>query len=400
MIMLTKKSLANRTVLLSGIMVGVVLGPPAFAGKAPSTEQLLKMIESQQSQLNALKHALAEAESQARDAATKAEEASQSAPGLPKGFQLGGAIEIEATSAESYAGTDSSDLTLAKVEAFFDAKPFEYVSTHLQVIYEDDGNENVNLDEAFVTLGDAEKYPFYLQTGKWAVPFGGFDTAMSTDPLTKNLGETKEAAVLVGYTNGDFTAEGYGYNGDTQKTGEGDNIDQFGISAGYAAEMNGTLISIGGGYLSNIADSDTLTSTLGGTATALNKYIAGWEAHASVGNGPFTVYAGYMTAAKSFQSGEVAFNGRGAKPKAWNLEAAYVTDVSGKETTLAATIQGTDEALALSLPDQRYGGAITVQVFDHAAVTAEYLRDKDYGTGVGGTGNSGHTATLKLAADF
>ena len=48
------------------------------------------------------------------------------------------------------------------------------------------------------------------------MPFGGFDTAMSSDPLTKSLGETKEAAVLIGAHYEGLALEGYTYNGDTQ----------------------------------------------------------------------------------------------------------------------------------------------------------------------------------------
>ena len=257
-----------------------------------------------------------------------------------------------------------------------------------------------SFDEAFATLGNPEKYPAYLQAGRWAIPFGGFDTAMSTDPLSKSLGETAESAVLVGLTQNGFTVEGYGYNGDTQQTGEGDNIDQWGLSASYEAELTGATVNIGGGYISNIADSGGLTEGLGDNATTLNNYIAGWEIHGTVNYGAFTVYAGYMSANESFESGELAFNGQGAKPAAWNLEAAYVSEIMGKETTLAATIQGTEEAFALSYPETRIGGAVTIQLMDNASVTAEYIHDEDYGTSQGGTGNSGHTATLKVAAEF
>jgi len=107
-----------------------------------------------------------------------------------------------------------------------------------------------------------------------------------------------------------------------------------------------------------------------------------------------------LTALKAFKIAELAFNGMGAKPTAWNLEAAYAINAGGRDVTVAATVQGTKEALALGLPELRYGAAVTVGVLEHAAVTAEYLHDEDYGAGNGGTGDSGHTATLKLSVDF
>ncbi|MCG8510093.1 MAG: LbtU family siderophore porin, partial [Rhodospirillales bacterium] len=169
---------------------------------------------------------------------------------------------------------------------------------------------------------------------------------------------------------------------------------------GYETEIDGASLAVGGGYIGNIADSDTLTDKLGGNATTLKDYVGGLEAHASVAYEGFTVLGGYMKAAESFESGELAFNGQGAEPVAWNLEAAYTVPLLGKETTFAATVQGTDEALALELPETRYGGAITVGVMKNTAVTAEYLHDEDYGVSDGGTGEDSHTATLKLAVDF
>ena len=399
----TKKNARKMLPILVGALFTSLATAPVLAQSAPTTQQLMRMIEAQQKQLDNLKSALNRAQTQAQAAATKADSAAKSAasiPGLPKNVTIGGGIEVEMTSTESFAHADTSDITLAKVETFIDAQPFEFLSTHVQLIYEDDGTDTISLDEAFATLGNSEKYPAYLQAGRWAIPFGGFDTAMSTDPLSKSLGETAESAVLVGLTQNGFTVEGYGYNGDTQQTGEGDNIDQWGLSASYEAELTSATFNIGGGYISNIADSGGLTEGLGDNATALNNYIAGWEIHGTANYGAFTVYAGYMSANESFESGELAFNGQGAKPAAWNLEAAFVSDIMGKETTLAATIQGTKEAFALSYPETRVGGAVTVQVMDSASVTAEYIHDEDYGTSQGGTGNSGHTATLKVAAEF
>jgi len=52
------------------------------------------------------------------------------------------------------------------------------------------------------------------------------------------------------------------------------------------------------------------------------------------------------------------------------------------------------------LPETRYGGAITVGFVDQFAITGEFLHDEDYSVSEGGTGNSGHTATLKLAAEY
>ena len=222
---------------------------------------------------------------------------------------------------------------------------------------------------------------------------------MNTDPLTKTLGETAEAALLIGYAKDGLTIEAYSYNGDTQQSGDEDEIDQFGLHGSFETEVSGTTVSIGAGYLSNISDSGTITENVTG-GTALADYVPGWEAHGSLTTGPFVFYGGYMTAKDSFASGELAFNSQGAQPAAWNLEAAYVTEIMSKETTFAVTMQASDEAFALGLPETRYGASATVQLIPDYSTTLEYLHDNDYSTSDGGTGNDGHTATLKIAAEF
>jgi hypothetical protein len=367
----------------------------------PTPAQLLGLIKAQQKQLNELKAVLETAQKKAEEAAIKADKAEKSSSkGIAKSIDVGGVIEVEASSAESFANVDSSDITLAKVELFVDVAPTDYLNTHVQLIYEDDGTETINLDEAFAILGNTEKFPLYLQAGKWAIPFGNFDTAMVTDPLTKDLGETVEKTVLAGVAWQGITLDGYVYNGDTQKSGSGNNIDQFGVALGYGGEIKGATFNIGGGYINNFGDSDGITSALGGASTALDSYVGGLEIHASAGYQGFTLLGGYMTAREAFLVGELAFNGQGAEPKAWNLELSYTVPIAGKDVTFAAGVEGTDEALALSLPETRVGGAISVGVMDNVALTAEYLRDEDYGTGEGGTGRNGHTVTVQLAAGF
>lgn len=369
----------------------------AMAADMPSRDELWSMVQTQQRQLNQLQSMLKKTQVQAQQAAVSAEEA-KSSPAFLDTIQIGGALEFEATASETFAGVDSSDLSLAKAELSFSAKPHDYVETNIVALYED-GSDNITLDEATVRISNVEEFPLYAQVGKWAVPFGNYDTAMSTDPLTKTIGETKENAVMVGVTAQGFTAEGFVYNGDTQKTGEGNNIDQYGLTVGYAGESDGLNYNVAAGYINNIADSDGVNAILS-NATSLNSYVGAMSLNGSVSISGVSLSAGYVKASDAFESAELAFNSKGAQPKAWNTEVAYTTEIMGKETTFAATYQGSDEALALELPEQRLGAAVTVGIYKNTALTVEYLHDEDYSASVGGTGKNGNTATAKLAVEF
>lgn len=388
-----------------GLTVATVAAAPTIASADPSIEELRRMIEVQQQQINQMRAAMEKTRREVKSAETKADEAKMEAatakPSFLDRLSIGGVAEVEVTETETFAQASNSDISLATVEVFFDADLHKYLNTHVQFIYEDDGTETIGFDEGNFTLGNTDEFPVYLMGGKWPLPYGGsFDTAMSSDPLTKNLGELKEAALLLGGTYEGATLEGYFYNGDTQRGGEGDQIDQFGVNLGYGNEVGGVAFNVAGGYLNNMADTDGLTTGLGANTTALNDYVGGAEIHGDIAYNGFEARGGYMTAVESFQTGELAFNGQGAKPVAWFVEGAYTMPILTKDTTFAATVQGTKEALALGLPELRVGAAVTVGLVEHFAVTAEYLHDEDYDKADGGTGDSGHTATLKLAAEF
>lgn len=389
-------SFVRSAVCVGALMFGVV--GPAIADE-PKLSDLMALIEKQQQQINTLRRQVETTEGKAEQAASAVEKVTSKQSFLDT-IKVGGVAEVEMTSTKSFANADSSDIALATVEFYIDTQSHEYLSTHVQMLYEDAGSENITLDEAFAVLGNTEKYPLYLQAGKWAMPFGGFDTAMTTDPLTKSLGETKEAAILIGAQHDGLALEGYIFNGDTQKVGQGNNIDQFGAQLGYGGESRSVGYNVAIGYLNNLADTDGMTTGLGNNTTSLSKHVPGFDVHGDLTFSGVTLRGGYMMALKSFQTGELAFNGQGAQPAAWNVEAAYTMPIMNHETTFAGTVQGTDEALALGLPELRYGGAVSVAIVDHFSVTAEYLHDLDYDVAKGGTGNSGHTATIKLAAEY
>lgn len=384
-------------------MSGFYGGTALAQNSGPTTEQLLRLIQQQQKQLDELKAQLHRAQTTAEKASAQAEQA-QEAPSkisISDYLTIGGVLEVEATESEAFSGTNTSDITLAKVEAYIDAQPTDWVFGHVQFIYEDTGSETVSLDEAYARLGDPDEFPLYAQAGKYVVPFGGdFETDMSTDPLTKLIGETKEKAVLVGAAWKGFNIDAYVFNGDTQQRQESNHIDQYGFNVGYSGEIGPGVLTAGVGYIRNFADSDAITDGLSTNARALDSYVPGYEAHAVYSFGGFTLRGAYMTASKRFQSSELAFNGQGAEPAAWVTEAAYTTPFFEKDDTFAVSAQGTREALALGLPERRYGGTITVGVLPHTSLALEYLHDQDYSASEGGTGENGHTATMKLTLEY
>ena len=156
------KSFVRSAVCVGVLMFGLI--GPANADE-PKLSDLMTLIENQQKQINALSKQLKATEGKAEHAASAAEEVAGKLSFLDT-VKIGGVAEVEMTNTKSFAKADTSDITLSTVEFYIDTQPHEYLTTHVQMLYEDDGNENITLDEAFAVLGNTEKHPLYLQAGK------------------------------------------------------------------------------------------------------------------------------------------------------------------------------------------------------------------------------------------
>jgi len=314
---------------------------------------------------------------------------------------LSGVVEVEAAFAEDFDGADSSDITLATAALGLDVQITEWVNAHILMLYEEDDTEPMDLDEGTITLGNLEKFPLYLNAGKMYVPFGSFESYMISDPLTLELGETRESAALLGFEASSFYGSFYAFNSDINETGDDDTIASFGANAGYGYENDNMSLDIGADWINNIAAADIFKGYFGDAGiTEVQDYPAGLTAHLTISYGPFILIGEYLGALDAFDASELDFNGRGAEPSAWNIEATYIWEIKGKETTFAVGYQKTDEALALGLPEERILGCIGMEIWKYTSLALEYLHDEDYSVNEGGTGNDANAATLQLAVVF
>jgi hypothetical protein len=147
-------------------------------------------------------------------------------------FQFFGLIEFEA----GYGRTDfkdpatddetTSDVDLATVELVVDANITKHVDGHVMFKWEED---ELFVDEGFITLVGTETFPVYLIAGRQYIPFGYFDSHFITDPATLILGETNEGALVGGYRfNGEMVDISLGaFNGRVKEIGKDDKISNF-----------------------------------------------------------------------------------------------------------------------------------------------------------------------------
>ena len=276
---------------------------------------------------------------------------------------FGGLIEVEAELQDPQHGDSESRLTLSTAELDISARISPTVRGDLVLLYEDDGENPLDVDVAAITYQPTAAWR--LTAGRFYLPFGRYDTRMISDPLTLELGEIRETALLAGTDQGGFNGTLYLFNGDARED-DADRIDNFGIDLGYTRQGEGYGLAVALGYINDLGDSDGLIDTLG----EIHERVGGLAFDVSFGFGPFTLIGGYVGAREAFESGD--------KPSAHNLEAAYAFTLFEREATLAVGHQGTRDAAATELPEKLALAALTVGVFDETAIGIEISSAEDY----------------------
>lgn len=295
-------------------------------------------------------------------------------------FTLSGVIEVEAGYEDldfrdpEEQDTDSSDISLATVEVGVDVDVAKHVKGHVLFKYEDDDDDDVFVDEGIIILDGEEVVPLYLNAGKMYVPFGNFASHFISDPLTLELGETRESAVKVGFANDMLDICLAAYNGDINETGESDDhIDNFVASAvltlpeGMAPHIG---LTMGVSWISNMADTNGIQDALEEEGISeINDYVEGFSAFLSLTFMDKLFFEGeYVCATDHFEADDLD-PGAKFEPSAWNLELAYLLL---HNLEVALRYEGTDDTLNL-LPEKQYGAAATYGLFENTSLSIEYL---------------------------
>ncbi|MEE4357878.1 MAG: LbtU family siderophore porin [Desulfococcaceae bacterium] len=333
-------------------------------------------------------------------------------------IRFSGTVEAEASYEKTDAADpeaddeDSSDLVLSTAELGIEADILKHVKGNLLFLYEDD--EDITVDEGYILLDGEDVLPVYLKAGKLYVPFGKFESNMISDPLTLELGETRETAIEIGFKSGGFYAAAYVFNGDTDTDGDDSHADNYGAAAGYTLEKEGFSMDIGMGYINSLIDSDgwegvieeeQSTAESMGLAFSFRDYVPGFCAYAVLGFGPFTVIGEYITMLdepewnmSETEPGTLEAMGigpvfTGEKTAAWNAEIAYTFEIIGKETVFGLAYQGSDHAEEF-FPENRFTGVISMGIFDDTSLALEYRHDEFE------TDDKTDALTAQLAVEF
>ena len=289
-------------------------------------------------------------------------------------------VEADFCLVDDAAGTTSA-FDLSTVALGMELRAGNRASGRVVVDYDGDTDE-IGMDEAHVTLGGGETQPFFLTAGRLYAPFGDFSTTMIQDPFTQALGEINEEGAVAGWSAHGLSLALFVSNG-LDHAGEDRADHGYGASLEYEQENERHGFRVGGGWVSNLADADSVHGALPCSADnriQLDRRVARLNLYAGLRHGSLSLHTEYVAALAGFAADELAWGGTGARPTAWASEVAWTTALKGHETTLALGYQQTREAAALELPEQRLSVSTAVALFAGTTLQLEYAHDSDSGT--------------------
>jgi hypothetical protein len=350
-----------------------------------------------------------------------AQEAPAAAPSAPIGWwnklQLGGALEVEASSIRGFSGKRRSELQLTTAEFDFEADVVDWAKGELSFQW-DQGTDTVKLSEAFITL-TLPQYPVYLKAGRGVVPFGISsgttvaaklsDTQTITGPLTSEIFEVLQDYGIVGVRKWGFHAGGYLFNGSTNNVpGGGKQLNHYGFTAGYEFKGDPVSFDVSGYWINSVFDATGLLDAYNqDSALRGRNYVQGVALVARLGLYGFSLILEYDTALqhKRFTRELVPdsgiFNTYNVKPEAWQVELGYTTDAFFNLKTFLAVNYSQSASMLGSFAKDRFLATIGAWLFhDNIRLAVEYGAETDYSKVQLGTGAHGESWIVKLTYEW
>jgi len=345
-----------------------------YLAAAPPTLDLLELA-SDSTQSSALKQ---------KQEATRVEANldSQSKRSVAPTIKWGGLVELEASVA-SIDDDPISDIALSTLELGAEVDLNSSIRASVLMLYEEDATP-LEIDVAKLEL-DTPVDGLSIAVGQDYLPFGIYESALISDPLTLELGETRETSIQIQFAQDWFTSTLYTFNGDQDRNDE-DRVQ----TAGLRLHAHTDQYSLSLDYTSNLTDSDALqssdflvdgqTDTIDGASLAFAWYLDA-----------ITLSAEHISALNDLPG-----DGALARPSASHLELA----AKQASWVYAVAFEQTAEAELLSLPEDRYRAGLSKILFNGVQLGAELSYAKN-STVIAATEPENSTDLLvQLAAQF
>ena len=231
----------------------------------------------------------------------------------------------------------------------------------------------LTIHQAFVLVGDLNKYPVYGFIGKKRIDFGSFETlSFNSTPLTRRFFAALGNTAGLGYQAAGFNIVASAINGTTGgsllaglnlNTTNSSQINNFAVNADFSHKNGGLSWKVGLGYLNG---------SNARFARTTDRRNGAWDMNAELGFGGFTILGEYVQTAKKTNS---TYGTK--RVKSWDLEANYKFPLLGADSRVNI---GYSEIRAI---ETRKARTLVVgldnQTFKNVWLGVEYSHTRDQG---------------------
>jgi len=291
-----------------------------------------------------------------------------------KSINISGTIEGE-FGYSSLEDFKTSDFTLATVELGVDATLNSNLFGKVLLLYEQgENNENIVVDEGFITIGVPIELPFNLSfaLGRIGIPFGEFNSHFISDPFTLKIGEKKDTAFLVSIELHEIIDLSVAlYNEKININQSDDHINDIASRLALTLPEGDINLSLGGSFITNMVGTDGLSDIIGDSI--LLEKAMGIGSFFSFGYKGIFIDVEYVSALE-----DIKLKGRdNFKPQTFNIELGY--SIPNTPVKLAGKFERYKETKDQSV--DRFGGLLSFDLYKEMLnLSLELLRTKDVET--------------------
>lgn len=277
---------------------------------------------------------------------------------------------------------------------------------------------NVQIEQAYVTLGDLDLHPIFLQFGKQFQDFSRYEIHPITLTLTQVLSEILATSVKLAVISEGFSGSVYVFNDPIRNFRTSTNYPtNYGFSIGYfqPPTCNAFGFSIGASYLHNLIGANNVAYGVQSfTAGGFHNHVSALALYFDYIVENISLNLRYTTAISRFIVTDLPKNGiedllffgvplrsaTGAKPWAGTAQLNYGFCICDKPQNIYLGYQTSSEAAGLNLAKNRYVAGYGIELWHWTSFRVEWDRDFAYRRANGGSNRTYNLVTLRASAKF
>ena len=308
---------------------------------------------------------------------------------------------------EAKAGVDSNRESVTNSYLAAEIDPTDWVKINGVLNYSNASSTYVagqdtgtNIDQAYGTIGNLNKFPVYLEGGKQYLPFGSYDLYPITKSFTQLLSETNDTDAQVGFAlSQGIYGDLYTFEGPTKDSSD-QTDDTVGVTLGFKHDINSKVhMNLEVGFIDNFQEVGLVADYLADNNSGqFGDRVNAYSVHGDLNAGPIEFVGSFITA--SSDTSDIQNNGENMKPSAHDYTLNYNFMAKGIGNQVFVGYEESADSNELDLPEYRYELGYNVHPLKNTVFGLELTKDTNYDSSDGGDGEDYYTIGLRAGLQF